>query len=224
VINATGWVRVDDAEHHATACKDINVTGATLLATACRNANVHYTGISSDLVFDGSKNSLYTEDDVPAPLGVYGRTKAEAEVATAHGLTVRTAAFFSARDEHNFATSVRTTLLASKTFTAANDHLVSPTYVPDLVEHLLDLVIDGETGIWHLSNGEELSWAAFAARIATACALPVGLISAVPGHTLDWTAARPRRSGLATSRGVRMPTLDHAINRFAGSFANHAMR
>jgi dTDP-4-dehydrorhamnose reductase len=217
VINATGWVRVDDAEHNVEQCRNINFHGASLLSTACHNAGVHYTGISSDLVFDGAKNSLYLEDDVPAPLGVYGQTKAEAEISNGHGLTIRTAAFFSPDDEHNFAVAVRNTLLAGQSFKAANDHSVSPTYVPDLVNHLLDLVIDGETGIWHLSNGEELSWADFAKRIAAACALPIDLVSPVSGHALDWRAARPRRSGLATARGKRMPSLADAIDRFAST-------
>lgn len=219
VINATGWVRVDDAEDHADECRNINVVGARHVAEACRDAGVHHTCISSDLIFDGRKNSAYVEDDIPAPLNIYGLTKAEAENANPEGLNIRTAAFFSPHDEHNFAVAVRNSLRSGERFTAAEDYLVSPTYVPDLVEHLLDLVIDRETGIWHLSNGEELSWADFAKRIATACSLPVDLVSAVPGHTLGWRAKRPGRAGLATSRGDRMPMLAKAIDRFAASFA-----
>jgi dTDP-4-dehydrorhamnose reductase len=217
VINATGWVRVDDAEHCAEQCREINVVGASLLMDTCREAGIHHTAISSDLVFDGRKNSLYLEDDAPSPLGVYGLTKAEAEAANVDGLTIRTAAFFSPHDEHNFAVGVRNTLRAGNSFGAAEDYFVSPTYVPDLVTHLLDLVIDRETGIWHLSNGEELSWADFARQIAAACALPVDLVSAVPGHTLGWRAARPSRSGLATLRGNRMPSLSDAVDRFAAT-------
>ncbi|MDB5712698.1 MAG: rfbD [Sphingomonadales bacterium] len=215
VINATGWVRVDDAENFPGECTKINTNGAALLAQACQLNGVHYTGISSDLVFDGTKGAPYVEDDPTAPLGVYGQSKAEAETAVDHGLTVRTAAFFSAHDAHNFAVAVRTVLKSGNVFEAADDYFVTPTFVPDLVEHLLDLVIDGEQGIWHLSNDEELSWAEFARRIAIACGLPEHLVAAVPGASLGWTAPRPRRSGLGTKRGVRMPTLDNAIARFA---------
>ncbi|WP_293882187.1 SDR family oxidoreductase [Sphingomonas sp.] len=217
VINATGWVRVDDAETQVENCRDINVTGAALLARACEKAAIHYTALSSDLVFDGTKQDLYVEDDAPAPLGIYGQTKAEAEAGAPHGLTIRTAAFFSPNDAHNFAVAVRDTLRAGQVFEAAADYFITPTYVPDLVANLLDLVIDREVGIWHLSNGEAVSWAEFAGRIAKACALPVDLLSAVPGDTLGWTALRPRNAGLGTSLGVRMPTLGDAIDRFAAA-------
>jgi dTDP-4-dehydrorhamnose reductase len=207
LIDTTGRVDIDKAKDPAEPSGDTDTPGAMLLADACRKAAVHYTRISNDPIFEETKDGPYTEDDIPTR-----------STPAAHGLTIRTAASFSAHDDDNFATAVRKSLLAGEEFQAVGDHHVSPTYVPDLVEHLLDLVIDGELGIWHLSNGEELTWAEFARRVALACALPVDLVSEVPSHALDRAADDPRRSGLATTRGIRMPPLAHAIDRFAGSF------
>lgn len=219
VINATGWVRVDDAEANDGGCRRINVDGVASLATACANRDMHYTMVSSDLVFDGTKDCPYVEDDPTSPLNVYGQSKADAEAAVSNGLVIRTAAFFSPHDRHNFAFSIHDTLSSGSPFVATEDYRVTPTYVPDLVEHLLDLVIDREQGVWHLSNGEELSWAEFAHRIAAACRLPDSLIVGESGADAAWVAPRPRRSGLGTMRGVRMPALSDAIERFARSMS-----
>ena len=111
VINAAGFVRVDDAEEDAATCYRENADGAAVLARACAARNVHLTVFSSDLVFDGEADEPYVEDARPDPLNVYGASKAAAErcVMAAHpgALVVRTAAFFSPYDEHNFARPCR---------------------------------------------------------------------------------------------------------------------
>ncbi len=67
-------------------------------------------------------------------------------------LVIHTSAFFSPWDEYNFVTIALGQLSAREEFLAAQDIIVSPTYVPDLVNASLDLLIDGETGLWHLAN------------------------------------------------------------------------
>jgi dTDP-4-dehydrorhamnose reductase len=92
-----------------------------------------------------------------APLNAYGRSKAEAERrvldSDPQALVVRTSAFFGPWDEHNFVTQALAALGEGRPFAAAGDMTVSPTYVPDLVNACLDLLIDKECGIWHLTNG-----------------------------------------------------------------------
>lgn len=216
VINAAGWVRVDEAEDDPDGCYRANTGGAIALSRLSADAGAQYIGFSSDLVFDGSKNSAYDENDAPAPLNVYGHSKARAD-SEILGLTVRTAAFFSPWDQHNFAVAVRRALTAGQRFAAAADHSISPTYVPDLVDAVLDLAIDNVDGVWHLTNGSEISWAEFACRIARSCGLDEGLIDTVEGRTLGWTAKRPARAGLVTLRGSLLPPLDNAIARFASA-------
>ncbi|MDB5418483.1 MAG: dTDP-4-dehydrorhamnose reductase, partial [Phenylobacterium sp.] len=223
VINAAGWVRVDEAEAEAAACVAANAEGAVRLARICAEHDLPFAGFSTDLVFDGSTDRPYVETDAPAPLSIYGASKARAEREIlrpgGRALMVRTAAFFSPYDPHNLAAQVVRTLTNGLQFAAAEDLVVSPTYVPDLVEAVLDLFIDGETGLRHLANAGAVSWAEFARRIARAAELDADLVRGVPARSLGWSAARPAYAALGTVRGEIMPTLDHAIARYAAMIA-----
>jgi len=219
VINAAGWVRVDDAELDPHGCRQANTIGAVNLARAALEAGAHYTSFSSDLVFGGQLDRPYVESDCTKPLNVYGLTKeaAERQVLALGGqaLMVRTAAFFSADDPYNFAAEVTRQLTAGRPLRAAADLVMTPTYVPDLCHAVLDLVIDGETGLWHLSNGEAMTWADFGQTLAETLGLDRRLIRPAPASELGWRARRPLKAPLATERGRRLPDLDQAIGRYA---------
>jgi dTDP-4-dehydrorhamnose reductase len=219
VINAAGWVRVDEAERDEAGCFAANAQGPARLARACAAADIPFVTYSSDLVFDGRKGGAYVEDDAPSPLSVYGRSKALAEAAVLDAdpdaLVIRTAAFFSAYDPHNFAQALVRSLAAGEPFQAACDLVVSPTYTPDLVQASLDLLIDGETGVWHLANPGAVTWAEFAQRLARAVELDERLVVPVPAAKLGWAAPRPASVALASTRGRLMPPLEDAISRFA---------
>jgi dTDP-4-dehydrorhamnose reductase len=74
-------------------------------------------------------------------------------------LVVRTSSFFGSWDDFNFLTLMGKQLTQGNAFLAPEDIIISPTYVPDLVNACLDLLVDEESGIWHLTNEGELSWA-----------------------------------------------------------------
>lgn len=151
----------------------------------------------------------------------YGRSKLEAEALVLTGnpssLVVRTSSFFGPWDGHNFAARAIAALTDGKAFEAAADAVVSPTYVPDLVHAALDLLIDCESGLWHLANEGAVTWAELARRVAEAAELDVDLIHGVPAASLGWTAQRPLYSALASERGWIMPTLEDALARYAAS-------
>lgn len=219
VINAAGWVRVDDAEMERDACREINTEGAVQLARYCGSRDIPCVTFSSDLVFGGDSDSVYLESDAPAPLSVYGQSKAEAEarIVQAPGvqLIIRTAAFFSPFDPHNFAIQAVRAMGQGRAIRAASDQIISPTYVPHLCNATLDLLIDGADGIWHLANGGAVSWAEFARQLADSCGLASELIEEAPGTTIGWRAKRPRWSALGSEKGVLLPPLDEAIESFA---------
>jgi dTDP-4-dehydrorhamnose reductase len=217
IINAAGFVRVDDAERQPAQWRD-NVVGPTTLARACAARDVRLVTYSSDLVFDGAKQAPYLESDVPSPLNAYGEAKAEAErcvlACDPRALVVRTAAFFGPWDRHNFLTVGLEGLRDHRRWRAAHDQVVSPTYVRDLVMSSLDLLIDDESGVWHLANRGSGSWADFAVMAAQRSGLDVSLIDAVEGKTLGQVARRPERVVLASERGHLMPTLEDALARY----------
>ncbi len=218
VVNAAGYVRVDDAESDPRNERE-NVLGPQVLAEACAARATGLVNFSSDLVFDGRQRRPYVESDPPAPLGAYGRSKAAAEQAVRAAypaaLTIRTSAFFGPWDEHNFAAHVRRELRAGRRVRVAADQVVSPTYVPDLTRATLDLLIDGESGVWHLSNVGSLSWAQWACEVAALEGLNPDHIEAVASEALGQRATRPRYSVLASERGWIMPELSDALRHWS---------
>lgn len=218
MINASGYVRVDDAEREPDVCHRINTEGATILATACAARDIGMVKFSSDLVFDGTRADPYMESHAVSSLNVYGKSKAIAEqrVLAAHpdSLVIRTSAFFSPWDSYNFLTIALRTLADGQPFIAASDAVVSPTYVPDLVNTTLDLLIDGESGLWHLANAGAIAWADLAREVAILAGLDHTHIQGRPVKELDWVAPRPVYSALSSERGVLLPSLDKAIVRY----------
>ncbi|HVF28486.1 MAG TPA: sugar nucleotide-binding protein, partial [Pyrinomonadaceae bacterium] len=218
VVNAAGYVRVDDAEREPEACARENTEGPATLAAACAERGVALLTFSSDLVFDGSAREPYVERDAPAPLNVYGRSKAEAEarVTALHpsALVIRTSAFFGPWDEYNFVTGALRALAAGDHFAAADDATVSPTYVPDLVHACLDLLIDGECGVWHAANQGAFTWADVARLAARLADLDAKLIDARPTRSFNLAAPRPAYSALGSERGTLLPPLEDALSRY----------
>ena len=217
MINTAGFVRVDEAEHEPRQWRE-NVTGPATLARACARTGVRLLSFSSDLVFDGGKPSPYVESDAPHPLNAYGRSKLEAErrvlKLAPEALVIRTAAFFGPWDGYNFVARTLDALRKGERWRAAVDQLVSPTYVPDLVQAALNLLIDGERGIWHLANRGVVSWAGFAQMVAEAAGLDAGLVDPIPGVLLGQIAPRPRYSALHSERGLTLAKLEDAVTQY----------
>lgn len=218
VVNAAGYVRVDDAEQETDRCHRENVAGPQVLARETRRRDLSLLTFSSDLVFDGRSGSPYVESSPVAPLNEYGRSKREAElgVLSLHpsALVVRTSSFFGPWDEHNFLTMTLRALARGRSVKVASDIIVSPTYVPDLVHACLDLLIDGESGIWHLANADSVSWVDFARRAALMAGIDSSRIEACAGQALGLSARRPPFSALGSERGVMLGGLDDALRRY----------
>ena len=98
---------------------------------------------------------------------------------------------------------------------------VSPTYVPDLVHAALDLLIDRESGIWHLTNGEPITWLDLAVRAAKRAEVDCSSLHACGSEQLRLAAARPRYSALSSRRAYGMPCLDDALDRYCRLVALH---
>jgi dTDP-4-dehydrorhamnose reductase len=218
VINAAGYVRVDDAEQQWVRCYRENTLGPAVLAFECGRRNIQLMTFSSDLVFGGTNTRPYVESDDTAPLSFYGLSKAEAEQrvlkALPSALIVRSSAFFGPWDEHNFVLLALRTLALNQEFRAAADAMVSPTYVPDLVNGCLDLLIDGESGIWHVANEGEISWATLAETAAEHAKVPTKMLVRCELQDLKLPARRPRYSVLGSQRALLLPKLDDALRRF----------
>jgi len=217
IINTAGYVRVDDAEADAERCMRENVVGPVCLARECERNNLPLVTFSSDLVFDGLKNDHYVESDERSPLNVYGRSKAEAELRVlesfSKALVIRTSAFFGPWDGFNFVHSVLDTLTKGRSVFAAADITISPTYVPDLVNAVLDLLIDGEHGVWHVANAGQVTWAEFARLAALKGGRDANGVKSRPASALGFVAPRPSFTALTSERGSFMPTFEESLDR-----------
>jgi dTDP-4-dehydrorhamnose reductase len=218
IINTAGYVRVAQAEQEPTQCFRANVTGPVNLADICHRKGIRLLTFSTDLVFDGRKQKPYTEKDKVNPKTVYGASKAEAEkqvlAILPSALIIRTSAFFGPWDEYNFVTLFLRALHNGDTLKASIHEFVSPTYVPDLVHNSLDLLIDGEEGIWHLANQGTVSWAELGKTVALQAGFDQAMLEnwyQQQGHT---TAVPRQFTVLGSEKAHIMPTLSSAISRY----------
>lgn len=221
IVNAAGYVKVDQAETDTARCLAENAAAPTIVALACARHALAYLTFSSDLVFDGHSAAPYVESDPTCPLRVYGKSKVLAEervlAANPAALVVRTSAFFGPWDSHNFVSTSLAALEAGEPVVAAADMVISPTYVPDLAATCLDLLIDGEKGIRHLSNHSAISWADLARAAAAAVGISSATLDARPASACGMQATRPSFSVLGSERGILMPPLDDALARYAAA-------
>ncbi|MBV9814502.1 MAG: sugar nucleotide-binding protein, partial [Alphaproteobacteria bacterium] len=212
VVNTAGYVRVADAEREPQRCYRENTEGAAELARACARLGIPLLTFSSDLVFDGRLGRPYVESDATCPSCVYGASKAAAErrVLDEHSdaLITRTSAFFGPWDKYNFVYQTLCALALGREVSASATCVVSPTYVPDLVTAAFDLLIDGETGIWHLVNQGAVSWS----ELARLAAIQGGFDP--DGVRPEAADATPTSTALASERGEMLPPLGSALERF----------
>jgi dTDP-4-dehydrorhamnose reductase len=218
VINAAGYSQVDSAELDSGRCFRENTVGAELLARECGQREIPFLTFSSHLVFDGQKAAPYVESDSAFPLNGYGRSKAEAErrveEAMPGALIIRSSAFFSPWDQYNFVVRALRTLSAGQLFRPPSDVVVSPTYLPDLVNASLDLLIDGEQGLWHIANAGQTSWAGLAEKAAYLAKISPHTLQPRMAEDLHFRAKRPLYSALTSEKAILMPALDDALDRF----------
>ena len=214
VVNASGYTLVDEAEGDRERCFEVNEMGARNVAAVCAEAGLPYVAFSSDLVFDGEKAGPYLESDLTRPISVYGESKAKGEQAIleAHpqSLVIRTSPLFDPWSASHFAAQV---LMQNGSPLVLPDGRISPTYTIDLCQGMLDLLIDGEEGIWHAANVGAVTWGEFAELLFDSFSLPVRELR---GETA--VARRPLQSVLKSEKGSFMPSLEDALARFTRDF------
>jgi dTDP-4-dehydrorhamnose reductase len=202
VINAAAYTNVDGAETDGAAAMRLNAGAPGEMAKACAEIGVPLVHISTDYVFDGDGTVPWRPEDPVAPLGAYGRTKAEGErlIREAHGRAaiLRTSWVFSAHGANFVKTMLR--LGAERdTLRVVDDQIGGPTPAAALAEATLrmaEAMQDGaEGGTFHLSGAPDTSWAGFASAIMEAAGLDC-LVEGIPSEEYPTPAPRPRNSRL----------------------------
>lgn len=162
VLNAAAYTQVDKAEEDPEKAFAVNCMGPENLAYATREAGIPIVHISTDYVFDGLMGRSYSEDDIPNPASVYGRSKLEGEKLVARlnpqHYIVRTSWLYSTVGQ-NFP---KTMIALSKTrdeVRVVNDQSGSPTFAPHLARGLKDLLNSASAyGIRHMAGSGQSTW------------------------------------------------------------------
>jgi len=221
VINATAYTAVDRAETESELAMAVNAAAPAALARACREHGALLVHFSTDYVFDGSSARAYREDDPPAPLGCYGRSKLAGEEAViASGcehLVFRTCWLYTPGGR-NFVTTMRRLFRGEAPVRVVDDQWGCPTCARDVAGAVLDLLAREQAdrlralgGLYHLCADGETTWHGFAAAIRERMQPPARApLVAIDTATFGAPAPRPARSVLDCSRararlGIGLP-------------------
>lgn len=173
IINCAAYTAVDKAEEDIETCEKVNVLGVQNLVDTCEEFNIKLIHISTDYVFDGSKNTPYNELDKPNPQGIYGSTKLKGEKiieeSKLQAIIIRTSWVYS-KFGNNF---VKTMVNLGKERASLNvvfDQIGTPTNAADLAKACLEIVEQKEkwsagVTLYHFSNEGVASWYDFAKEI-----------------------------------------------------------
>ena len=224
VINCAAWTDVDGCESDVERALAVNARGPENLAVASREANAAYVTISTDYVFDGTKDGFYTQEDQPNPQSVYGRAKLEgeqrAQEANKASIVVRTGFIFG-RGGKNFLSKVIELARRDQQIKAITDAYGTPTYARDLVRRLWELAQLNHAGIFHVVNsGDGASYAEFAREAIRIADLGERQVEEVLSETLNRPAPRPQNSRLRCLYSEKLglsplPDWRAALRRFA---------
>jgi dTDP-4-dehydrorhamnose reductase len=205
VVNCAAFTRVDACESDPRAFA-VNAEGVEILAKQCLVHSVRLVQISTDFVFDGEKASPYVEEDRPAPLSAYGRSKLrgeEAALSVPLGLVVRASWLFG-RGGWNFVEAIRKQILDGRTaLTVVDDQRGRPTATTDLSKGLLALLEMGAAGIYHFANRGAASWFELAQEIVALSGHPEVEVVPIDSAALGRPARRPAFSVLDTGKYER---------------------
>lgn len=211
VINPAAYTAVDKAETESSSAFSINAVGPAALADATRERGIPLIYVSTDYVFDGSKNAAYEVDDPICPINVYGASKAAGELAVRTGnprhVILRTAWVFSPHGGNFVKTMLR--LSDRSELRVVNDQKGCPTSAADIAATLATIALrqlddpDASCGTYHFVNDGPTTWFNFASEIFRqhhqhGAAVPV--VHPIETSEYPTPARRPTNSVLSTAR------------------------
>jgi dTDP-4-dehydrorhamnose reductase len=226
VIHAAAYTDVDGCERDPERAMLVNADGSANVAQAAHSVGAWLVAVSTDFVFPGDGGAPYSEDAVPNPVSMYGRSKLageEAVLATDERFAVaRTAWVYGGAGKH-FPRTVLTVLRDRGEMEVVDDEVGSPTFAADLAEALVALAAQAPDGRFHLTNDGSVSRYAFAAAVADAAGTDPARVRPTTTEAFlaryPLPAKRPPNSTLANHRaaalGVRLRPWQDAVAEYA---------
>jgi len=205
VINCAAYTRVDDCETEQEKAFAVNATGVKNIALACRDSASLLIHISTDYVFDGTKQEPYREADETHPRSVYGQSKLAGENFVRTILTryvIIRSLWLYGRGGNNFVATIQKLAQGKKELRVVNDQTGCPTYTRDLAHAIKALLGGNPQGIYHIANQGTCTWYEFARRIVELTSSPANVIP-ISSDELERPAKRPAYSVLDCSRFIQ---------------------
>lgn len=229
IVNCAAYTAVDKAEDEIDLCYKINVMGPENIAKTAEKINAKLIHISTDYVFDGSKETSYNEEDKVNPLSVYGKTKLEGEIKILENnkksIILRTAWLYGQHGK-NFVFTMLNLMKTKEEIGVVSDQWGAPTWTKNIAEFIF-LIIKKDTdayGIYNASGEGKTNWYEFAKmirEIAYQKKIINKKIKINPLKTSEYPAKaiRPRYSILDKSKiknrfGYIFPDWKESLNNF----------
>lgn len=199
VIHTAAYTKVDDCESNSILAYKVNTIGTRNVAVACQKIDASMVYISTDYVFDGTKESPYTEFDATNPLSVYGKTKLAGEEFVRQILNrfyiIRTSWLYG-KGGSNFVDTIINKAKKEKVLKIVDDQRGSPTYANDLADKIGEIIKEEKYGIYHVTNSGSCTWFEFAKRIIEYSNIKGVDVIPIKSNALNRPAKRPANSVL----------------------------
>lgn len=205
IINCAAYTAVDKAEEEKESAYRVNVTGTENLAKVAQRGGSKIVHISTDYVFDGEKETAYTESDKPNPKTHYGLTKYEGEKALKtlcpQAIIIRTAWLYSHYGKNFFLTMKQRAKEGLESH-VVDDQTGAPTLANDLAKVILQIISSKPwiPGVYHFSNGGATTWYEFAKEIYRLQGMSQDLVKPISTESYGAMAPRPKYSVLDTQK------------------------
>ena len=214
IINTAAMTNVDACELQQLECDLINVEVVVTLVRLCEINKIHLIHLSTDFVFDGQKNGIYTEEDSPNPISHYGLSKVRSEKiilsADIEYTILRTVLVYGLvdrMDRSNIVLWVKKSLEDKMQINVVTDQFRMPTYAEDLADACYLSIKNKAVGIYNVSSNELMSIYDIALEIADAFDLDASYINSIETSALNLPAKRPFRTEFDLKKSIRVLNL-----------------
>lgn len=201
VFHCAAYTAVDKAEDEEAICYHTNTLATNNITEICEIIGAKLVYISTDYVFDGTKDEPYIEEDKPNPLNVYGRSKLLGEKLVLKydkTFVVRTSWVFGLNGK-NFIKTIINAAKTKKELSVVGDQIGSPTYTKDLAKFLVSLASSDKYGIYHAHNEGYTSWYGLAKYALEVYGIEIP-IKKITTNELNQLANRPLNNILSTDK------------------------
>lgn len=207
VVHSGAMSKPDDCELKQADAFDTNVFGTVQLLLNAEAYKSFFIYLSTDFIFDGEKG-MYKEEDKPAPVSYYGKTKMDAEEAVMeyqHGWAIVRTSFVYGKPLHgrgNFITMIAEKIKTKQPFNVVSDQLRTPTYVTDLANGIAAITERRTEGVFNIAGKDVLTPFEMAQTVATHLGISDHLISPVTKDEFKELARRPLKGGLDINKAI----------------------